>query len=96
MPRNTKLKLYRTLIPFRNLDNGHRRHACAESERRIVTKVYGHVKEGEPWRVRTNREVRDTLQRTCTVKVISHRLRWCGHVEGTQNRSTPKYKVVQI
>jgi len=45
-------------------------------------KIYGPVEEGTWWRVRTNKEVNDILQRTDIVKFIkSLRLGWYGHVK---------------
>jgi hypothetical protein len=47
---------------------------------KIVRKIYGPVKEGESWRIRTNKEIEDILEGADIVKSIkSLRLRWCGH-----------------
>jgi len=48
-------------------------------ERGIVRKIHEPVKEGEPWRTRTNTEIKDTLQGQDIVKFIkSLYLRWYG------------------
>ena len=51
-------------------------------ERKIERKIYGPVEEGTWLRVRTNKEIKDVLQRTDIVKFIkSLRLRWYGHLK---------------
>jgi hypothetical protein len=51
-------------------------------ERKIERKIYGPVEEGTWWRVRTNKEVKDILERTDIVKFIkSLRLGWSGRVK---------------
>jgi hypothetical protein len=50
-------------------------------ERKIIRKIYGPINEGESWRIRTNKEIEDTLEGADIVKFIkSRRLRWCGHI----------------
>jgi len=60
-------------------------------ERKIVRKIYETVKGGEPWRIRTSKEIKDTLQGQDIVKFIKPlHLRWYGHVESMQKQDMPK------
>jgi hypothetical protein len=60
-------------------------------ERKIVRKICGPIKEGEQWRRRTNKEIKDILQGIDIVIFIkSLRLRWCAHVERMQNQQMSK------
>ena len=60
-------------------------------ERKIVRKIYENVKEGEPWRIRTNKEIKDTLQWQGIVKFIkSLHLRWYKEVERMQKQDMPQ------
>jgi hypothetical protein len=46
---------------------------------------------GESWRIRTEEETKDKLEWADNVKFIkSLRLRWCGHIERTNNERMPK------
>lgn len=55
-------------------------------DRTIVRKVHGPTKEGECWRVTTNKELYDTIkQRSHKIYKIP-----LTHVERTQNRIMPK------
>ena len=58
-------------------------------EREIIGKIHGTVKEGEPCRIRTNKEM-DTLQRQDIVTLTkSLHFRWYGHVERMQKQDMP-------
>jgi hypothetical protein len=60
-------------------------------ERKIVRKIYELVKEGEPWRIRTNKEIKNTLQRQDIVTFPkSLHLRWYKQVERMQKQDIPK------
>jgi hypothetical protein len=64
-------------------------------EGKIVWKIYGPVKEGESWRIGTNKEIKDILQGTDVVKFVkSLRLRWCGHGERMRIQRMPKQIVI--
>jgi hypothetical protein len=53
--------------------------------------MYGPKKEGDSWRMRTNKEIKDILQEVDIVKCIkSSRIRWHGHVERMQNQRMPE------
>jgi hypothetical protein len=60
-------------------------------ERKIESKIYGPINEGESWRIRANKEIEDKLEGADIVKFIkSLRLRWCGHIERMNNERMPK------
>ena len=51
-------------------------------ERNILRKIYGPVREGENWRIRSNAELQQLIHERDLVKFIkSQRIRWLGHVE---------------
>jgi hypothetical protein len=61
------------------------------SEMKIIRKIYGLVKEGDSWRIRMNKEIKDILQGADIVKFIkSSRIRWYVHVESLHNQRMPK------
>jgi hypothetical protein len=98
LSRNTKLKICKTLIrPILSYVSEtwtltvKEMNALRMSERKIIRKIYGPIKEGDSWRIRTNKEVKDILQGADIVKFIkSSRIRWYGHVERMQNQRMPK------
>jgi hypothetical protein len=68
LSRNTKLKIYKTLIrPI--LSYGLEAWTMTSEEinalrifgRKIVRRMYGPINEGESWRIRTNKEIEDIL-----------------------------------
>jgi hypothetical protein len=57
----------------------------------FLRKICGPINEVESWRIRTNKEIEDTLEGADIVKFIkSLRLRWCGHIERMNNERMPK------
>jgi hypothetical protein len=51
-------------------------------EQKVVRRIYGPVREGEWWKVRSNRELEEILRGEDNVKFVkSQRLAWLGHVE---------------
>ena len=51
-------------------------------EQKIVRKICGPKKEGESWRIRTNKEIKDILQGTDVVNFITFlQQKWYGHVK---------------
>jgi hypothetical protein len=51
-------------------------------ERKAVRRIYGPVREGEWWRIRSNRELEEILGGEDSVKFVkSRRLAWSGLVE---------------
>jgi hypothetical protein len=89
LSRNTKLKIFQTLIrPILRYGLEARAMASEEMnalrifERKIVRRIYGPINEGESSRIRANKEIEDKLEGADIVKFIkSLRLRWCGHIE---------------
>jgi hypothetical protein len=66
---NTKLKIYKTLIrPILSYRSEtwtltiEETNTLRISERKIIRKIYGPIKEGDSWRIRTNKETKDILQ----------------------------------
>jgi hypothetical protein len=60
-------------------------------ERKAVTEIYGPAQEGERWRIRTNKEIKNILQGADMVKMTkSLRQRWYGYVERMQNQRMSK------
>jgi hypothetical protein len=99
LARNTKLELYKTVIrPILTYGSETWTMIVEETkasrifERKIVRKIYGPVKGGERWRIRTNKEVEDILQVKDTVEFIkSLRLGWFGHVERKKPKNYKTY-----
>jgi hypothetical protein len=51
-------------------------------EWKVVRRIYGPVREGERWRLRSNRELEEILRREDIVKFVkSQWLAWLGHIE---------------
>jgi hypothetical protein len=66
-------------------------NALRISEKNIIRKIYGPIKEGDSWRIRMNKEIKDILQGADIVKFIkSSRIRWYGHVKRMKNQRMPK------
>jgi hypothetical protein len=60
-------------------------------ERKTVTKLHEPVKEGEPWRIRTNKGIKDIVQgQEIVICTKSLHLRWYSQVERMQKQDTPK------
>lgn len=60
-------------------------------KRKSVRKIDGPTKEEESWRIRTNKEIEDTLTGVDIVKFIHLlRLRWYGHTERLNKKRLSK------
>jgi hypothetical protein len=87
--RNTKVRMYRTIIrpvvtygsetwcPTANDERSLRTR-----ERKVLRKIYGPVYDNGIWRIRTNKELMALYQELDIVTEIKKaRLRWVAHVE---------------
>jgi hypothetical protein len=77
LSRNTKLKIYKTLIrPILSYGSEDWTMTSEETnslivfERKIVRIIYGPINEGESWKIRTNNETEDILEGADNVKFI--------------------------
>lgn len=98
LSRNTKLRLYKTLIRPIVM------YACEtwsltlrqESllscfERKVLRSICGPIQENGRWRIRTNRELTEIFgEETIVAAVKSARLRWAGHVARMEDNRMPK------
>ena len=65
--------------------------ALAGSERKILRKIHGPVKENELWRIRQNDELEAIIKGENVVRFIKcQRIRWLGHIERMQDTEIPK------
>jgi hypothetical protein len=63
----------------------------AVSERKILLKIYGPMKENELWRIRRNDELEDIIKGENIVRFIkSQRIRSLGHIERMQDTAIPR------
>jgi hypothetical protein len=86
---HSKVKLYKTLIrpavTYRaetwTMSTADENALCV-SEQKVVRRIYGPLKEGERWRITSNRELEEILRGEDTVNFVkSQRLAWLGHTE---------------
>jgi hypothetical protein len=77
LSRNTKLKIYKTLMrSILSYESeawaltSEEMNALRIFERKIVRRICGSINEGESWRVRTNKEIEDILEGADIVKLI--------------------------
>jgi hypothetical protein len=60
-------------------------------ERKVLRRIYGPVRKGERWRIRSNRELEEILKSEDTVRFVkSWRLAWLGHVERMGKERMPR------
>jgi hypothetical protein len=60
-------------------------------ERKILTKIYGPVQEGDTWRIRYNEELNRFIKEEDIVKFIKvQRIRWLGHVKRMEAGVMPR------
>jgi hypothetical protein len=86
LSRNTKLKIYKTLIrPILTYGSEtwtlttEEMNAIRISERKIIRKIYGPIKEGDSQRIRTNKEIKDIFPRGryCKIyKILQNKMVW--------------------
>jgi hypothetical protein len=87
--RNTKVRMYRTIIRPVVTYGSETWCLTANDERslqtwetKVLRKIYGPVYDNGIWRIRTNKEMMALYQELDTVAEIkTARLRWSGHVE---------------
>jgi hypothetical protein len=66
-------------LPIRHLYNDHGRNEHTQNIwKEDVRKIYRPVKEGERWRIRINKEIKDTLQRDDTniYNILPSKMAW--------------------
>lgn len=97
--RNSKLKLYKTLIrPVVTYGaecwsmTTTEENALNIFERKILRKIFGPIRVSEElWRRRSNTELNELIENATIVKFIkSQRLRWAGHVQRMGEHRIPK------
>jgi hypothetical protein len=89
LSRHSKVRLYKTLIrPVVTYGAETCTMSAADEsafcvfERKVVRRIYGPVREGEQWRIRSNRELEEIIRGEDIVKFVKfQRLAWLGHVE---------------
>jgi len=70
--------------------------ALAVSERKILRKIYGPVKENELWRIRRNDKLEAIIKGENIVRFIKcQRIRWLGHIERMQDTAIPKKRCTE-
>ena len=96
--RNTKMKIYKTLIRTVVTYGSETWNLSASDanklrifERKVVRRIYGGISaDGSTWRRRTNAEIEELLLKEDIVRYVkSQRLRWIGHVERMARHRTP-------
>jgi hypothetical protein len=97
--RNTKVRMYRTIIrPVVTYGSetwcltANDERSLRTWQRKVLRKIYGPVYDNGIWRIRTNKELMVLYQELGTVAEIKKaRLRWLGHVERmSEDRVTKK------
>jgi len=96
--KQSKLKLYRTVIrPIVTYSS--ETWVLKETiiqkllvfERRILRRIFGHTKENQIWRVKTNEELDKLIKHKNIINYIkAQRLSWFGHVERMPDTRTGK------
>jgi hypothetical protein len=89
LSRHSKVKLYKTLIrpvetyaPETWTMSAADENALHVFEWKVLRRIYGPVRNGERWRIRSNRELEEILRGEDIVKFVkSQWLAWLGHVE---------------
>uniref|UniRef100_A0A8D8QNX5 Craniofacial development protein 2 n=1 Tax=Cacopsylla melanoneura TaxID=428564 RepID=A0A8D8QNX5_9HEMI len=97
--RNTKMKIYKTLIrPVITYGSEswtltkEDQERIRRFERKIIRRIYGPIRVNETeWRIRHNAEINNILNGEDIIKFVkSQRLRWFGHVQRMEEGRMPK------
>jgi hypothetical protein len=89
LSRHSKVKIYQTLIRLIMTHGSETwtmlasdENALCVFERKVLRRIYGPVREGERWRIRSNRELEEILRGEDIMRFVkSRRLAWLGHME---------------
>jgi hypothetical protein len=98
LSRHSKVKIYRTLfrpVVTYGLEkwtmSAADENALRVFERKVLRRIYGPVREGERWRIRSNRELEEILKGEDIVRFVKSRwLAWLGHVEQMDEERMPR------
>jgi hypothetical protein len=98
LSKNLKLKVYRTIVRPVVMYGSETWTSLKEDEeflrrweRKILRQIFGAVRDGENWRIRTNEELRSLYKKPDIVNEIkSNRLRWLGHVVRMPEEKCPR------
>jgi hypothetical protein len=98
LSRHLKVKIYWTLIrPVATYGSETWTMSAADEnalhvfEQKVLRGIYGPVREGKRWRIRSNRELEDILKGEDIVRFVkSRQLAWLGHVEWMGEERMPR------
>lgn len=98
LSKTTKIKMYKTIVQPVLLYGSETWSFTKKSQQRLITfenkilrRIFGPIKEGDNWRIRKNKELRELYSEGDIVGISrSRRLRWMGHVNRRSEREMVK------